>query len=129
MKLLKYGFYQKPCKLTVGVAFFKRFSFVSSVFCLFSGLRYYTVNSLKYSLLFNVLSSKLSTCSSSQVDVGSLSFAALISLCDIYAGDLVTKKGHDSVNQWVFINLDTAFKTSGRPGGRFMNLNYFCLFC
>ena len=98
-EIIEIWFLLKPCKLTVGVAFFKRFSFVSSVFCLFSGLRYYTVNSLKYSLLFNVLSSKLSTCSSSQVDVGSLSFAALISLCDIYAGDLVTKKGHDSVSQ------------------------------
>lgn len=65
-----------------------------------------------------MLSSKLSTCSSSQVDVGSLSFAALIPLCAINAGNLVMKKGHDSVNQWVFINLGTAFKISGRPSGR-----------
>ena len=75
-----------------------------------------------------MLSSKLSTCSSSQVDVASLSFAALILLCDINACDLLMKKGHDSVNQWVFINLDTAFEISGRPSGRFTNLNYFCQF-
>lgn len=75
-----------------------------------------------------MLSSKLSVCSSSQVDVGSPSFAALSSLCDINACDLVMRKRHDSVNQWVLINLDTAFKISGRPRGRFMNLNYFCLF-
>ena len=75
-----------------------------------------------------MLSSKLSTCSSSQVDVGSLSFAALIPLFAINAGNLVMKKGHDSVNQWVFINLDAAFKISGRLRGRFMNLNYFCQF-
>ena len=104
------------------MAFFKRFSFASSA------LRPSVLHCQQYSLLFKVLSSKLSTCSSSQVGVGSLSFAPLISLCDINAGDLVMKKGHDSVNQRVFINLDTAFKISGRPSGRFMNLNYFCQF-